>query len=55
LTEGPLAEVVAMLRIDYLDRLQQEMGKAEAKAVLLKLFAPASAIIWKYARTFVGM
>jgi hypothetical protein len=54
-TGDPLVEVVAMLRIDYLDRLQQDMGKAEAKAVLLKLLAPASAIIWKYARTFVGM
>jgi hypothetical protein len=50
-----LSDAVAMLRIDYLDRLQQDLGRAEGKAILLKLLAPMSAIVWKYIRVVVGI
>jgi hypothetical protein len=48
-----LDEALSMLRIDYLDRLQRELGQNEARNMLLKLLAPAATVLWKVVRTFV--
>jgi hypothetical protein len=48
-------EAWAMLRIVYLERLQQELGQAEGKAILLRLLAPATTVAWKFLRPlFLG-
>ena len=48
-----LDEALMILRIDYLDRLHQELGKNEAKAILLKLLAPATTIALKLLRPII--
>jgi hypothetical protein len=56
-TVAKLAErleiALAVLRAMYLDRLHRELGRAEGKAVLLKLLAPASTIGWKVFRPMI--
>jgi hypothetical protein len=47
-----LDEALSMLRIEYLDRLQRELGQNEARNMLLKLLAPAGAVLWKVLRPF---
>jgi len=38
-----------------LERLQQELGQAEGKAILLRLLAPATTVAWKFLRPlFLG-
>jgi hypothetical protein len=46
-----LDNALAILRSSYLDRMHTELGRAEGKAMLLKLLAPASTIGWKVLRT----
>ncbi len=50
-----LEEALAMLRIGYLERLHQELGQAEGKAILFRLLAPATTIAWMVLRPlFLG-
>jgi hypothetical protein len=48
-----LEDALAFLRAQYLDRMNQELGRAEGKALLLKLLAPVSTIAWKVLRPMV--
>jgi hypothetical protein len=50
-----LDSALALLRVNYLERMHRDLGRAEGRAVLLKLLAPASAIGWRVIRTlFLG-
>lgn len=50
-----LDSALALLRANYLERMHRELGRAEGRAILLKLLAPASAISWRVIRTlFLG-
>jgi hypothetical protein len=48
-----LDEALAMLRISYLERLHQELGKAEGKAILLRVLAPFTTIVWTFLRPLI--
>jgi hypothetical protein len=48
-----LEDALAFLRAQYLDRMNRELGRAEGKALLLKLLAPASTVAWKVIRPMV--
>jgi hypothetical protein len=48
-----LDSALAVLRTMYLERMHRELGRAEGKALLLKLLAPASAVGWKILRPMV--
>jgi hypothetical protein len=48
-----LDEALAMLRIVYLERLQQELGQAEGRAILLRVLAPATTVAWKFLRPLI--
>jgi hypothetical protein len=48
-----LDNALAILRAAYLERMHQELGRAEGKALLLKLLAPASTIGWRIIRPMV--
>jgi hypothetical protein len=48
-----LDEALAMLRIAYLERLHQELGQAEGKAILLRLLAPVTTVVWKFLRPLI--
>jgi len=48
-----LEHALAVLRAMYLDRMHRELGRAEGRALLLKLLAPASTIGWKVIRPMV--
>ena len=48
--EQRLEEAIAMLRITQLDRLQQELGKAEGRAVVMRLLIPVSTVLMKVLR-----
>jgi hypothetical protein len=48
-----LDHTLAVLRAMYLDRMHRELGRAEGRALLLKLLAPASTIGWRLIRPFV--
>lgn len=48
--EHRLEEAIAMLRITQLDRLQQELGKAEGRAVIMRLLIPVSTVLMKVLR-----
>lgn len=48
-----LDHILVLLRTLYLEHLQQEMGKAEAKALLVRLLAPISTIGWKLVRSLI--
>jgi hypothetical protein len=45
-----LDEAIAMLRITQLDRLQQELGRAEGRAVVMRLLIPLSTVLMKVLR-----
>jgi hypothetical protein len=45
-----LEEAIAMLRITHLDRLQQELGRAEGRAVVMRLLIPVSTVLVKVLR-----
>ncbi len=47
LIEQRLGEAVAMLRITHLDRIHLNLGRTEAKAIMLRLLAPAATIGWQ--------
>jgi hypothetical protein len=49
-----LDDALAILRAGYLERMQSEIGRAEGKALLLKLLAPASTFAFKFIRPFLG-
>jgi hypothetical protein len=40
----------ALLRIDHLERLHDEMGKSEARAVVLRMLAPIATAGWRFFR-----
>jgi hypothetical protein len=48
-----LDNALAILRTMYLERMHRELGRAEGKALLLKLLAPASTIGWKVLRPLI--
>jgi hypothetical protein len=48
-----LDEALAILRGTQLERMHRELGRAEGRALLLKLLAPASAIAWKVVKPFL--
>ena len=48
-----LDEALAMLHITYLERLHQELGQAEGKAILLRVLAPGTTIAWMFLRPLV--
>jgi hypothetical protein len=49
-------EIITLLRMAYLDRLQQELGRSEGRAVIMRLLVPASTIAWKFVRPiFLGL
>jgi predicted Zn finger-like uncharacterized protein len=48
-----LDNALAVLRTMYLERMHKELGRAEGKALLLKLLGPASTIGWKMVRPLV--
>ncbi len=43
---------LAILRIEHLRRLQQELGKSEAQAVVLRLLAPLLTVVWRFFKPF---
>lgn len=45
-----LSEANAMLRITHLERLQQELGRAEGRAVIMRLLIPLSTVLMKVLR-----
>jgi hypothetical protein len=48
-----LDDALALLRSAHLDRMRNELGRAEGRAILLRLLAPASTIAWKFLRPFL--
>ncbi len=40
----------SFLRIEHLERLHEDMGRSEAKAVVLRLLAPIATMAWRLAR-----
>jgi hypothetical protein len=48
-----LDEALAMLHIAYLERLHQELGQAEGRAILLRVLAPAFTIGWMFLRPLI--
>jgi predicted Zn finger-like uncharacterized protein len=48
-----LDQALAVLRAMYLERMHRELGRAEGRALLLKLLAPASTIGWRVLRPLV--
>jgi len=49
-TATRLDEAIAMLRITHLDRLQQELGRAEGRAVVMRLLIPLGTVLMKVVR-----
>lgn len=47
-------EAVTMLRMSYLDRLRDELGKAEGRAVVMRLLVPTTTIVWKLVRPLIA-
>lgn len=50
-----LEEAVTMLRMTYLDRLRDELGKAEGRAVVMRLLVPTTTIVWKMIRPLLSL
>lgn len=48
-----LDEAVALLRLTHLERLQQELGAAEGRAVVMRLLIPVSTVLVKVLRPFL--
>jgi hypothetical protein len=42
--EEHLAEALVMLRISYLERLHHDLGRMEAKSIVLKILVPATTV-----------
>jgi hypothetical protein len=47
-----LDQAVTMLRIQHLERLHERMGRAEVRALTLRLVAPAAPAVWQLANNF---
>jgi hypothetical protein len=47
-----LDAAVAILRISYLEGRHHKLGSTEARAVLLRMLAPAASVGWHYAKTY---
>jgi hypothetical protein len=62
-TPGPVARslehrldaAVAIMRISYLEGRHRDMGQAEARAVLLRILAPAASIGWQAAKSHASV
>jgi hypothetical protein len=50
--EKRLEEALALLRISYLENLYGSLGQTEAKAIMLRLLAPAATIAWQASQNF---
>jgi hypothetical protein len=50
-----LDTVLFILRSGYLEKMHRELGRAEGKAVLLKLLIPASSVGFKFLRPWLGI
>jgi len=46
-TAAHLEQALAILRISYLEGLNRDLGQREAKAILVRLVAPATTIAWQ--------
>lgn len=46
---------LSILRSSYLEKMHAELGRAEGKAILLKLLIPASSAAWKFLRPMLGI
>lgn len=53
--QARLDQVLAMLRIEHLERLQAELGQNEARGVILRLLAPVGTLVWKFGRPLLGL
>lgn len=49
--ESRLDAAVAFLRIDYLEGRHNSLGQTEAKAVLVRMLAPAASIGWQASKS----
>lgn len=49
--EHRLDAAVAILRISYLERRHQSLGASEARAVLVRMLAPAATMAWQFAKS----
>jgi hypothetical protein len=50
-----VSEALVILRIDYLERLSQQLGRNEGVTLLLKLLAPLATVGWRFVRLFLGL
>ncbi len=49
--EHRLDAAVAILRISYLENRNQNLGQTEARAIMVRLLAPAGSVIWQLAKS----
>jgi hypothetical protein len=42
--------VLALLEVDHLERLYRDVGRSEGQAILLRLLAPLSTVVWRFLR-----
>ncbi len=49
--EHRLDAAVSILRISYLENRNQNLGTTEARAVMVRMLAPAASIVWQLSRT----
>lgn len=49
--EHRLDAAVSLLRISYLEGRHQSLGSSEARAVLIRMLAPAGSIVWQVAKS----
>jgi hypothetical protein len=54
-TEERLDEVVALMRAEYLERLQLDLGRTEAQALAVRLAAPAATVGWQLYSNLQGI
>ncbi len=50
--ETRLDEALTMLRISHLERLHRGLGRTEARAVVVRMLAPAATVAWHLAANF---
>jgi hypothetical protein len=50
--EERLEEALTMLRISHLERLHRSLGRTEAKAVVVRMLAPAATVLWQLSHNF---
>jgi hypothetical protein len=53
--EERLEEVVALMRAEYLQRLQLDLGRTEAQALAIRLAAPAATAGWQLYSNLQGI